>query len=73
MKMGGVDLEAQGKDNDIIGLDDIYNALPFGRKKILKLIHSGELPVVKIGRTYVTTKSKLIKWIEENIGQELYY
>jgi len=68
-----VDLEAQGKDNDIIGLDDIYNALPFGRKKILKLIHSGELPVVKIGRTYVTTKSKLIKWIEENIGQELYY
>lgn len=73
MKKGGEDLEVQEKTNDIIGLDEIDNALPFGRKKILKLIHSGELPVVKIGRTYVTTKNKLIKWIEENIGQELYY
>lgn len=69
----GADLEVQGKDNDIVGLNDIYKILPFGRKKILKLIHSGELPVVKVGRTYITTKNKLINWIEENIGQELYY
>lgn len=68
-----MDLEVLGGDNDIIGLKEIYNILPFGNKKILKLIHSGELPVVKIGRTYITTKYKLIKWVEENIGQELYY
>lgn len=68
-----MDLGVQERDNDIIGLKEIYNILPFANKKILKLIHSGELPVVKVGRTYITTKNKLIKWIDENIGQELYY
>lgn len=68
-----MDSEVQGKDKDIIGLKDIYEILPFGKKKILKLIHAGELPVLKIGRTYITTKEQLIKWIESHLGDELYY
>lgn len=71
--MTEVDLEVQERNKDIIGLKDIYEILPFGKKKILKLIHSGELPVVKIGRTYITTKEQLIKWIESHLGDELYY
>ena len=71
--MTEVDLEARERNKDIIGLKDIYEILPFGKKKILKLIHSGELPVVKIGRTYITTKKQLIKWVESHLGDELYY
>lgn len=71
--MTEVDLEVQERNKDIIGLKDIYEILPFGKKKILKLIHAGELPVLKIGRTYITTKEQLIKWIESHLGDELYY
>ena len=71
--MTEVDSEVRERNKDIIGLKDIYEILPFGKKKILKLIHSGELPVVKIGRTYITTKEQLIKWIESHLGDELYY
>ena len=60
-------------DNEILGLEDLYEILPFGKQKIRKLIASQELPVVKIGRDYITTKKKLFEWIEQNIGQELYY
>ena len=71
--MTEVDLEARERNKDIIGLKDIYEILPFGKKKILKLIHAGELPVLKIGRTYITTKEQLIKWVESHLGDELYY
>ena len=71
--MTEVDLEVRERNKDIIGLKDIYEILPFGKKKILKLIHAGELHVLKIGRTYITTKEQLIKWIESHLGDELYY
>lgn len=60
-------------ENEILGLEDLYRILPFGEQKIRKLIASQELPVVKVGRNYITTKRKLLEWIEQNIGQELYY
>ena len=60
-------------NNEILGLEDLYQLLPFGEQKIRKLIASGELPVVKVGRDYITTKRKLFEWIEKNIGMELYY
>jgi hypothetical protein len=60
-------------NNEILGLHDLYKILPFGEQKIRKLISSQELPVVKIGRNYITTKRKLMEWIEQNIGEELYY
>lgn len=61
------------KDNEILGLEDLYKILPFGEQKIRKLIASQELPVVKVGRDYITTRKKLLEWIEQNIGHELYY
>jgi hypothetical protein len=60
-------------DNQILGLKDIYEMLPFGEQKIRKLIAAKELPVLKVGRDYITTKKKLVEWIELNLGQELYY
>lgn len=87
MKRGEVDLEVQGKvkgdlnvddsnrniKNSILSLTDLYDVLPFGKTKINKLVKSGQLPVLKIGRDYITTYSILEKWISDNIGQEIYY
>ena len=61
------------EDNQILGLEDLYKMLPFGEQKIRKLIAAKELPVLKVGRDYITTKRKLMDWIEQNLGQELYY
>lgn len=69
------DLEAQGEDRKgkILSQSDLYEILPFGKTKINQLIKSGELPVVKIGRDYITTYKILEEWISNNIGEEIYY
>lgn len=58
---------------EILDLESIYNILPFQKGKILMLIKSGCLPVVKIGRDYLTTRNILEQWIQENIGKEIFY
>ena len=45
---------------------DLYEILPFKKTKILQLLRSGELPVVKVGKDYITTYELLEKWIKEN-------
>lgn len=57
----------------ILSQSDLYEALPFGKTKINKLIKSGQLPVVKIGKDYITTYKILEDWILNNIGGEIYY
>ena len=57
----------------ILNQEDLYSILPFGKTKIQALIHSGELPLVKVGRDYMTTFNTLEKWIEKNVGTEIYY
>jgi hypothetical protein len=52
---------------------DLYNILPFGKTKIKQIIKSGNLPLMKVGKDYVTTHSKIEEWIEKNIGKEIYY
>lgn len=47
--------------------------LPFGKTKFNKLLKSGELPLVKIGSDYITTEDAVEKWINDNLGQELFY
>ena len=54
-------------------LHDLYVLLPFGEKKIRALIRAGEIPVIKVGRNFITTKKKLEEWFDEHVGQELYY
>lgn len=47
--------------------------LPFGKTKFNKLLKAGEFPFVKIGKDYITTEDAIEKWINDNIGQELFY
>ena len=47
--------------------------VPFGKTKVQQLIKSGKLPLMKIGKDYITTFNILEKWIGEHLGEEIYY
>ena len=59
--------------NKILSQEDLYEVLPFGKTKIQQLIKSRQLPLLKIGKDYVTTYNILEDWIREHIGDEIYY
>lgn len=60
-------------EGKILNQKDLYSILPFGKTKILQLIKSGELPVTKVGKDYITTFKLIEEWINNNIGREIYY
>ncbi len=66
-----MDLEVQ--KSKILKQSDLYDVLPFGKTKIQQLIKSGELPLVKVGKDYITTYNILEEWIKKHIGEEIYY
>lgn len=59
--------------NKILSQSDLYTILPFGKTKVQQLIKSGELPLLKIGKDYITTFHILEDWIKDNAGTEIYY
>lgn len=67
-----MDLEVL-ENKKILSQSDLYDILPFGKTKIQQLIKSGELPLVKIGKDYITTYELLSDWIKDHIGEEIYY
>lgn len=68
-----VQLEKRDMENKILSQQDLYDVLPFGKTKVLQLIKSGELPLVKVGKDYITTFNLLEEWIKNHIGEEIYY
>ena len=62
-----------GQNNKILSQSDLYTVLPFGKTKVQQLIKSGQLPLIKMGKDYITTFNILEEWIKDNIGQEIYY
>lgn len=66
--------EMSNTDNKkILKQTDLYEILPFKKTKILQLLRSGELPVVKVGKDYITTYELIEKWVKENVGGEIFY
>lgn len=59
-------------ESKILKQSDLYDILPFQKTKVKQLIKSGELPLVKIGRDYITTYKLLEEWIKNHIGEEIY-
>ena len=53
----------------ILTQKNLLEVLPFGKTKLQKLLLSGELPVTKIGRTYITTDEQIVDWIKNNEGK----
>lgn len=72
-----MDLEAAENSKNIkeriLSQNDLYEILPFGKTKVQQLIKSNQLPLVKIGKDYITTFSILEQWINNNLGTEIYY
>ena len=71
-----MDLEVRERNNcnnKILSQKDLYEVLPFGKTKIKQLINSNQLPLLKIGKDYITTYNILEDWIREHIGDEIYY
>ncbi len=72
-----MDLEAAENSKNIkeriLSQNDLYEILPFGKTKVQQLIKSNQLPLVKIGKDYITTFSILEQWINDNLGTEIYY
>lgn len=60
-------------DGKVLKQTDLYDILPFQKTKIQQLIKSGELPLVKIGKDYITTFKLIEEWISDHIGEEIYY
>ena len=60
-------------ESKILSQQDLYDVLPFGKTKVLQLIKSGQLPLVKVGKDYITTFNLLEEWIKNHIGEEIYY
>ncbi|MBD5534658.1 MAG: helix-turn-helix domain-containing protein [Lachnospiraceae bacterium] len=66
-------VEHKNYEGRILKQTDLYEILPFQKTKIQKLIKSGELPLVKVGKDYITTFKLIEEWISNHIGEEIYY
>ena len=52
---------------------DMLEILPFGRTTLQKLLRARVLPVVKVGRKYLTTRKELEAWVVKYRGKEIEY
>ncbi len=52
---------------------DLLRIFPFKRTKLQQLLNAGVLPVVKVGRTYLSSDDLIRRWLLENAGKTLYY
>lgn len=57
----------------IYTLEDLERIFPFGKSKLLKLCKAGVLPVVKVGKDYISNPSLIDRWMRENQGKEVLY
>lgn len=61
------------EETKILNQTDLYEILPFQKTKVLQLLRSGELPVVKVGKDYITTYELINDWIKQHVGDEIFY
>ena len=57
----------------IYNLDDLERIFPFGRSKLLHLCKQGVLPVVKVGKDYISSPSLIEKWFLVNEGKDIIF
>lgn len=52
---------------------DLLKIMPFGRTKLLQLLKAGVLPVVKVGKSYLTSDEMINSWLKDHMGKEIFY
>ena len=53
--------------------EDLLSIFPFGKTKLNELLQANVLPVVKIGRDYLTNQKELDNWFNKHKGKEIRY
>ena len=62
------------KENAVIyTIEDLMEIFPFKRSKLLMLCKKKLLPVVKVGKTYISSPELINRWMMENEGKEILY
>lgn len=54
-----------GMEYDIFTKKELLEIFPFGETKLNKLLNTGVLPVVKVGRDYTTNQERLNQWFKK--------
>lgn len=57
----------------LYSFNDLLEIFPFKKTKLRQLLQAGVLPVVKVGKQYVTSKAAIERWVLENGGKEIIY
>lgn len=52
---------------------DLLDIFPFGKTKLRQLLKAGVLPVIKIGKQYITSDEAIQRWVLENTGKEILF
>ncbi len=60
-------------DMKIFSKADLLEIFPFRRTKLQQLLNAGVLPVVKVGKSYLTSEAQIQRWLLENTGKEIFY
>lgn len=68
-----IELDYNKYSGKILKQTDLYNIFPFQKTKVQQLIKSGELPLVKVGKDYITTFKLIEEWIANHIGEEIFF
>ena len=61
------------KKQSLYSFSDLLDIFPFGKTKLRQLIRAGAIPVVKIGKQYITSEEAIQRWVAENIGKEILF
>lgn len=56
------------EETQVMHLKDIIKFFGYSEKKTRDLIRTGVLPVIKIGKDYVTTRKQLLDWLDKYKG-----
>ena len=57
----------------LYSFSDLLGIFPFGKTKLRQLLKAGVLPVIKIGRQYITSEEAIQQWVLEHIGKEILF
>jgi len=60
-------------DEKVYTLKDLEQIFPFGRNKLLQLCQVGALPVVKVGKSYISSPALIEEWLYNNVGKKIKY